>query len=95
MFTFDDGSPPHPDVITSRAENLAFRAGLPPVRVHDWRHGWATYALGAGVDVKIVQDRLGHASSKITQDAYQTVLSEVARKAPEDVSAMIPRRHAR
>ncbi len=30
---------------------LAFGAGLPPIRFHDLRHGAATYALAAGLDV--------------------------------------------
>jgi len=32
------------------------------IRLHDVRHTYATIALGSGVDVKIVSERLGHAS---------------------------------
>lgn len=91
VFTLEDGSAPHPDLVTSTFERRAFAAGLPPVRIHDLRHGWATYALAGGVDIKIVQERLGHSSSKITRDTYTTVLDEVARQAAQTVSDMIPR----
>lgn len=91
VFTLEDGRPPHPDLVTTTFERLAFTAHLPPVRLHDLRHGWATYALAAGVDVKIVQDRLGHSSSKVTRDLYTTVLEEVSREAAETVSELITR----
>jgi integrase len=47
------------------------RYKLPRIRLHDLRHTWATLALSAGVDVKIVSERLGHASAKITWDIYR------------------------
>jgi integrase len=46
-------------------------ADLPVIRLHDLRHTWATLALVAGVDVKIVAERLGHASPLITWQTYQ------------------------
>jgi integrase len=94
VFTREDGVPLHPDYVTDTFERLAFAAGLPPVRLHDLRHGHASYALAAGVDVKIMQERLGHSTSKLTRDTYTTVLDDVARSAAEAVAAMIPRRRA-
>jgi len=46
--------------VSDRFQRLAYEAGLPPVTLHSLRHGAATYALAAGVDVKLVQERLGH-----------------------------------
>jgi integrase len=63
---------------------------LPPIRLHDLRHGAATLALAAGVDIKIVQDMLGHSSRAITSDTYESVLPEVARAAAEATAALIP-----
>jgi len=37
-------------------------SGLPPVRLHDLRHGAATLALAARVDLKTVQAMLGHST---------------------------------
>ncbi|WP_143162933.1 hypothetical protein [Couchioplanes caeruleus] len=43
MFTNPDGNPYHPNVFTSRFQDL-IAAGLPPVRLHDLRHGAASLA---------------------------------------------------
>ena len=70
---------------------LSDQAGLPPVRLHDLRHGAATLALAAKVDLKVVQDMLGHSSIVLTADTYTSVLPDVARKAAEDVATRIIR----
>lgn len=45
--------------------------GLPPsFRYHDLRHYLASMLIASGVDVKIVQARLTHASAKTTLDTY-------------------------
>jgi integrase len=84
------GGPLHPAAVTDLFEQLAYLAGLPPIRLHDLRHGTATLALAAGVDIKIVQDMLGHSSRAITSDTYESVLPEVAHAAAEATAAMIP-----
>ena len=56
---------------------------------HDLRHGAASLALAAGVELKVVQDMLGHASIVLTADTYTSVLPEVARQAAEDTAALI------
>jgi integrase len=94
VFTREDGSPLHPAAVTLLFERLSFAAGLPPVGLHSLRHGAATYALAAGVDVKLVQDRLGHSTSALTRDVYTSVLPDVARAAAEAAAAIIPRRRA-
>lgn len=45
--------------------------------VHGLRHGAATYALAAGIDRKIVQERLGHSTDRLTSDTYTSVLDEL------------------
>jgi len=65
--------------------------GLPPIRLHDLRHGAATLALAAGRDPKIVQEMLGHSSITITSDTYTSVLPEVAREAAEAAARLVPR----
>ena len=65
------------------------RYKLPRIRLHDLRHTWATLALSAGVDVKIVSERLGHASAKITWDIYQHVTPTMRSNAAETVARLI------
>lgn len=49
-------------------ERLVAASGLPPLRLHDRRHGAATLMLTVGIDVKIVSDTLGHSDTRITRD---------------------------
>ncbi|MGW7483223.1 tyrosine-type recombinase/integrase [Nonomuraea muscovyensis] len=64
-------------------------AGLPPVRLHDLRHGAATIFLAAGHDMKVVQETLGLSSITIASDAYTSVLPDLARKSAEDAADII------
>ncbi len=92
VFTREDGSPLHPDLATDRFAQLARRAGLPPIRLHDLRHTAASLALQAGIPMKVVSEQLGHSSLAITADTYTSVLPAVARAAAEAVAEVIPRR---
>ena len=91
VFTGLNGRPMAPDRLSRTFKKLAAAAGLPPVRLHDLRHGAATLALAAGVDLRTVQDQLGHSSIVFTADTYISVLPEVARAAAEKVAALILR----
>jgi integrase len=44
VFTRPDGSPIHSDLITDWFRRLARAVGLPPIRLHDVRHSYATAA---------------------------------------------------
>ncbi|MGW6497977.1 site-specific integrase [Nonomuraea angiospora] len=60
-FTTATAAPLRPDYLTGRFRRLVAASGLPPVRLHDLRHGAATLALAAHTDLKVVQAMLGHA----------------------------------
>ena len=70
-------------------EQLAYLAGLPPIRLHDLRHGAATLLLAAGHDMKVVQETLGLSSITIAADTCTSVLPQLARQSAEDVAALI------
>jgi integrase len=53
---------------------LLERADLPDIRFHDLRHTCATHLLAAGVDVKSVATRLGHANAVTLLGTYAHVL---------------------
>ncbi len=89
VFTRTDGRPYHPNVFTKRLRQLTDQAGLPPIRLHDLRHGAASLAHEAGVDLKTVQDQLGHASIVLTADTYTSVLPVTQRKAAEATARLI------
>lgn len=91
VFTRNNGSALHPEYVTRHFEALARKAGLPPIRLHDLRHGAATLALAGGADLKTVSEMLGHSTITITADTYATVLSEVSRQAAEGAARLVPR----
>ena len=62
-----DGSRPlHPDTVTNGFRRICARLGLKGVRLHDLRHLHATQLLAAGVPVRTVSGRLGHANAATT-----------------------------
>ena len=63
-------------------------APLPEISLHALRHGWATVALKAGVPMKVVQDRLNHASERITADIYTHVRAPMQ----SDAAALVAER---
>ena len=63
VFCHVDGTLLHPERFTRGFSEAVRRHGLPAIRLHDLRHGWATLALQAGIHPKVVQERLGHAIS--------------------------------
>lgn len=95
VFTREDGSGWHPEVVTKRFIALAAEAQLRPVRLHDLRHGQASLMLAAGVPLAVVSKRLGHSSITITSDTYSHMLEGVGRQAAEAAAALVPRRVAR
>jgi integrase len=92
IFTKENGEALYPATVTDTFERIAFDAGLPPIRLHDLRHGAATMGLAAGLDMKVVSARLRHSTTAITRDLYTSILPDVAREAAEKTAAMVPRR---
>jgi len=66
-------------------------SGLTPVRLYDLRHGAASLALAAGVDLKVVADQFGHCSIMLTADAYVSVAVKLALSAAEAVALLVLR----
>ena len=92
-FTREDGTPVRPGWISERFGTLAARAGLPPVRFHDLRHGAASMQLAAGTSMKVVSELLGHATYAFTADVYTSVSEELAESAASAIAAFVPRKN--
>ena len=69
------------------AHRLPNRAGLPPIRLHDLRHTYATNALRAGTPVKIVSVRLGHTDPAFTLKTYADAIPADDEAAAEKIAA--------
>jgi integrase len=91
IFTKENGEALHPAWVTTSFLHIAFEAGLPPIRLHDLRHGAATLARLAGIDTKLISEMLRHSTTRITDDLYGAIPLEVSREAAEKIAAMVPR----
>ncbi|MFV0135321.1 tyrosine recombinase XerC [Streptomyces sp. HMX87] len=94
VFTRENGELLHPANVTRRFIELYEEIGLPPVRLHDLRHGAATLAHAAGADLKDIQEMLGHSSITITADTYTSLLPEADLVIAEAAARLVPRARA-
>lgn len=53
---------------------VLLRASLPSMRLYDLRHSSATMLLALGEHPKLVAERLGHSTTRLTLDTYSHVL---------------------
>ncbi|MGY4739747.1 tyrosine-type recombinase/integrase [Streptomyces sp. ATMOS53] len=90
VFTKENGELLHPANVTRRFIELYEEIDLPPVRLHDLRHGAATLAHEAGADLKDIQEMLGHSSITITADTYTSLLPEADPAIAEAAARLVP-----
>lgn len=81
--TWPDGRPILTDYVTKYFKKFIREHQLPEVRFHDLRHTHATELLKAGINPKIVTERLGHSGIRITLDTYSHVLPTLQKEAAD------------
>jgi integrase len=89
VFADANGQPVHPHAISQAFERIARRAMVPNIRLHDLRHTHGTLLIKAGVPVKVVTERLGHAHPTFTIEAYQHVLPGMQADAAHTFETLI------
>jgi integrase len=88
VFANEIGEPLDPRAFTRVFERVIKKAGL-DVTFHGLRHTFATIALEQGVDVKTIQETLGHHSSAFTMDVYSSVTTKMKREAANKVGSLL------
>lgn len=83
VFTTGLGGPVEPRNVNRRFEEMRAKADLPWLRLHDLRHGCATFLLAHGVDPRTVMEILGHTTIRQTMDRYGHALPERMRAAAD------------
>lgn len=78
-----------PNDVTKDFIRVRHRIGLDSVRLHDLRHFAATRLLAAGVPVRTVSGRLGHANASTTLGVYAHFLEASDREAAEALGAVL------
>lgn len=94
VFTKENGEMLHPANVTRRFIDLYEEIDLPPVRLHDLRHGAATLAHAAGADLKDIQEMLGHSSITINGRHLHEPASEADPAIAEAAARLVPRARA-
>jgi integrase len=90
IFTTGTGTPLDYRVLVRRHfKKLLTQAKLPIIRPYDLRHTSATLLLGAGENVKVVSERLGHTSAALTLDVYSHVLPHMQHDAAERLGHLL------
>jgi integrase len=89
VFVREDGSALRPDYVSKHFLRLCADVGSPVIRLHDLRHTSASLALVAGVNIKVVSERLGHSTTATTADLYTHVIPTVARSAADQLAAVL------
>jgi len=88
VFPGMNGRPLHPDTLTQRFRRLVLQLGV-PCRLHDLRHFVATQALAAGVPVRTVSGRLGHANASTTHNIYAHFIEASDRDAAATLDLLV------
>ena len=81
VFVNTKGHSPHASSFTCQVWRRAKReAGLDGVRWHDLRHTAVALAIERGAHAKVIQERMGHSTVKVTLDRYGHVLPSIEDK---------------
>jgi hypothetical protein len=70
VFVGPQGEPLHAKNVWREWRRILTAAELPVIRPHDLRHTAGTLLREQGVDIKVIQETLGHSSISTTLDAY-------------------------
>ncbi len=89
VFVKADGTSMHPDIFSQLFDRTVAKIGVPAISLHDLRHTHATLLLKAGVNVKVVSERLGHANVAFTMNVYQHVLPGMQAAAADTFSLLV------
>lgn len=81
VFARPDGRPFLDTTIMHRAEKAWSAAMLPRLTLHECRHTYASVMIAAGVNIKTIQEWMGHSSVTITLDLYGHLLPGAAAEA--------------
>lgn len=89
VFTTPVGTPIDPRNCTRMVQTAVRRAGLPAVRLHDFRHGCVSVLLALGVPPRTVMEIVGHATLEMTMNVYAHVSLDDKRSALDQLGKLL------
>jgi integrase len=88
----DFSTPWRPNYATLAFGRLRDELGLDALKLHHLRHFSATQLLSAGIDIRTVSGRLGHANASTTLDFYAQFLQAADERAADALGALLSAR---
>lgn len=76
--------------IDNRNRAFADAAGLPRIRIHDFRHSHASLLANSGINIQEVARRLGHTDIKMTWNTYSHLYPKEEERALTVLNAIHP-----
>ena len=89
VFAHQDSNLLDPSTVSHAFNKVIRKTGLPHIRLHDLRHTHASLLLQAGVHPKVVQERLGHSSIRVTLDTYSHVVGGLQEAAAQHFDELL------
>ncbi|MEV0639004.1 site-specific integrase [Streptomyces sp. NPDC050619] len=91
MFSAEDGTWLHPDLVSKAFRRISDAAGLPPINLRDLRHGAAALVKAGGGDLHDAKVKLRHSTITLTSDTYMELFEEYEDELTEKAAAAVPR----
>lgn len=89
IYITEKGTVYHPGNLTRRVHNkITEQSGLRRIRLHDFRHTYATLRLSKGDPIQNVSKALGHSSIRITIDTYMMYIPEADQDAVDELDTL-------
>ncbi len=95
LFIQEDGKPINPDTINYWLSKFTEKNGLEHLNPHALRHTFATLQIAAGVDLRTLQARTGHAQASTLMNIYSHSIRSAAEAATEALDDMLTPAQAR
>lgn len=91
VFCTSNGTPLEPRNLMRSFYRLSMKAGIRGASFHCMRHTFATRALEAGINSKVVQEILGHSTISMTLDTYSHVMPDSKKDAAAKLNNLFER----
>ncbi len=89
VFARENGAPLRPELVLRLFQSISKRAGLPPIRLHDLRHGAATLLISEGVPLAVVSKMLRHSKTSTTVDLYGHLTEDIAADVADRMGSLL------
>lgn len=90
VFSTIEGTPQRRSNVRRRHfEPILERAGVGHITIHGLRHAMTSFGIAEGIAPKILAERLGHSTVRLTQDRYAHVLPGLQRAAADVIDQLL------